>query len=366
MVEVQAKRTPVYPAYKDSGKIVDFAGWALPVIFKGIKEEHLAVRERVGIFDTSHMGEVRVTGPDALAFCQRIFCNDLSKIPNGKAQYGELLNPEAGIIDDLIAYRMGDSEIFFCVNAANTDKDFKWITSQKTPADNVKIVNQSPDYAQIAVQGPKAVNVINKLLPGLGDRVGGFFFAQETLLGEPAIIARTGYTGEDGFEIFFPAAGGVKLWNALLETGKSEGIEPCGLGCRDTLRLEVAYPLHGHDISEDTTPLEAGLGWTLGWNKEFIGKAKLATQKNLGVQKKRVGLEMVDRGVARDGYPVKVGGKVVGKITSGTKTPCLDKAIAMAYVVTEFSKIDQELMVEIRGEDKKAKIVKMPFYKKTK
>ena len=360
-----ARRTPLFTAYKDSGKIVDFAGWALPVTFQGVNHEHLAVRERVGMFDTSHMGEIRVQGPEAFSFAQKIFTNDLAKIPDGKAQYGELLNQAAGIIDDLIAYRISETEIFFCVNAANTAKDYNWLLSQKAQA-KVEIVNQSDDYAQVALQGPKAAAVLEKLIPGIGAKIGTFFFSREILLSEKALIARTGYTGEDGFEIFYPARAAIKLWNALLEAGKSEGIEPCGLGARDTLRLEMGYPLHGHDISEDTTPLEAGLGWTVGWNKKFIGREKLEQQKADGVQKKRVGLEMVDRGIPRDPYPVKANGKVIGKITSGTKTPCLEKPIAIAYVETKFSNLGQEVFVEIRGEDKKAQVVKMPFYKKNK
>jgi aminomethyltransferase len=360
-----ARRTPLFTAYKDSGKIVDFAGWALPVTFQGVNHEHLAVRERVGMFDTSHMGEIRLLGPEAFSFAQKIFTNDLAKIPDGKAQYGELLNENAGIIDDLIAYRISETEIFFCVNAANTDKDYKWMLARKA-GEKVEILNQSDDYAQIALQGPKAAAVLEKFLPGISAKVGTFFFSREVLLSEKALIARTGYTGEDGFEIFYPAKSAVKLWNALLEAGKPEGIEPCGLGARDTLRLEMGYPLHGHDISEETTPLEAGLGWTIGWNKNFIGKEKLERQKAEGVKKKRVGLEMVDRGIARDGYPVKADGRVIGKITSGTKTACLDKPIAIAYVETAFANLGQEVLVEIRGEDKKAQVVKMPFYKKNK
>jgi len=360
-----AKRTPLFTAYKDIGKIVDFAGWALPVMFKGIKEEHLAVRERVGMFDTSHMGEIRILGKDALNYAQRVFTNDLSKIPDGKAQYGELLNFEGGIIDDLIAYRISESEIFLCVNAANAEKDFNWICDQKA-GDKIQVLNQSADYAQIALQGPKAAPVISKILPGISEKIGSFFFAQTEFLGEKAIVARTGYTGEDGFEIFFPAAFALKLWNALLEAGKPEGLELCGLGARDTLRLEMGYPLHGHDTSEQITPLEAGLGWTVGWNKNFIGKEKLEAQKVLGVKKKRVGLEMINRGIAREGYPVKAQARVIGKVTSGTKTPSLEKPIAMAYVETEFAELGRELFVEIRGEDKKARVVKMPFYKKPK
>ena len=275
------------------------------------------------------------------------------------------MNPNAGIIDDLIAYRMSETEIFFCVNAANTDKDFKWMKSQKA-GEKIDIINQSDEYAQIALQGPKARPSLKNSCPASPQRSALFSSRRKLCSREKSIIARTGYTGEDGFEIFYPASAAVKLWNALLEKGKPEGLEPCGLGARDTLRLEMGYPLHGHDISEDTTPLEAGLGWTLGWNKNFIGKEKLEAQKAAGVAKKRVGMEMVDRGIARDGYPVKVEGKVIGKVTSGTKTPCVEKAIAVAYVETKFSGLGQELFVEIRGEDKKAVVVKMPFYKKAK
>jgi len=341
---------------------VDFAGWELPVYFKGIKDEHLTVRERVGIFDTSHMGEVRILGRDALKFGQRVFTDDLAKIANGKAQYGELLNFEGGIIDDVIFYKIGETELFVCVNASNAEKDFSWMLEQKA-GDQVEIVNQSLEYAQIAVQGPKAIAVFSKILPE-ADQIGKFAFIQAQVLGEPAIIARTGYTGEDGVEIFYPAAKAGKVWSALLEKGGAEGLEPCGLGARDTLRLEMGYPLHGHEITEKTTPIEAGLAWTVGWNKNFIGKDVLEKQKVQGVQKKRVGLNMIDKGIARDGYPIKAGGRVIGKVTSGTKTPCVDSPIAMGYVETAFAELGKEVMVEIRGEDKKAKVVAMPFYQK--
>ncbi len=356
------KRTPLYPLYKDTGRLVDFAGWELPVYFAGIKEEHLAVRERAGIFDTSHMGEIRILGRDALKFGQRVFTNDLKKIPNGKAQYGELLNYEAGIIDDVIFYKIGETELFVCVNASNAEKDFQWMREQKA-GDQVEIVNQSPEYAQIAAQGPKALAVFSKLFPE-AEKIGHFAFVQAELLGQKAIIARTGYTGEDGVEIFYPAEKSGSVWSALLDKGKPEGIQPCGLGARDTLRLEMGYPLHGHEITEKTTPLEAGLAWTIGWNKNFIGKELLDRQKINGVTKKRVGLNVIDKGIARDGYPIKAGGRVIGKVTSGTKTPCVDLPIAMGYVETAFAELGREVMVEIRGEDKKAKVVAMPFYKK--
>jgi len=355
------KRTPLYEVYKDCSRLVDFAGWELPVYFEGIKEEHLAVRERAGIFDTSHMGEIRVIGPDALKFIQRVFCNDLNKIPNGKAQYGAFLNFEAGIIDDVIVYRISEQELFICVNAANAEKDFQWLKDEKSMA-QVELINQSQEYAQIAVQGPKAVQVFSRLFPQ-AEKILRFGFVQAELLGQKCIIGRTGYTGEDGVEIFCPAQKAVDIWSALLDTGKDVGIQPCGLGARDTLRLEMGYPLHGHDISEQTTPLEADLGWIIGWGKEFIGKDVLEKQRVLGVRKKRIGLKMIDKGVARDGYPLKANGKLIGKVTSGTKTPCLPYAIAMGYVETEFAEPGRELAVEIRGEDKKAQVVKLPFLK---
>jgi len=353
------KRTPLYPAYQDSARLVDFAGWELPVYFAGIKEEHLAVREKAGIFDTSHMGELRILGPDAINFVQRVFCNDLMKIPDGKAQYGAFLNFEAGIIDDVIVYRISATELFICVNAANADKDFQWLLDQKSMA-KIEILNQSGEYAQIAVQGPKAMTVFSRLFPD-AEKIGRFAFVQTEVLDQKCIIGRTGYTGEDGVEIFCPAEKAGRVWSALLEQGKPEGIQPCGLGARDTLRLEMGFPLHGHDISEQTTPLEADLAWIVGWGKNFIGKEVLEKQRVLGVGKKRIGLKMIDKGIARDGYPIKAEGRVIGKVTSGTKTPCLQNPIAMGYVETGFAEIGKELRVEIRGEDKKSQVVPLPF-----
>ena len=362
MQEKQLKRSPVYELYKNSARLIDFVGWELPVYFKGIKEEHLAVRNQVGLFDISHMGEIRIKGKDAYNFVQRVFCNDFSKIKSGRAQYGAFLNPEGGIIDDVIGYFFSEQEIFFCVNSANTDKDYQWLLEQKTQ-DRVEIINQSAEYAELALQGPKAQALFSLFLPEV-EKVPRFGFIEAKILDENSIIARTGYTGEDGFEIFYPQSAVAKLWEVLLDKGKDYGIEPCGLGARDTLRLEMGYPLHGHDISESTTPLEADLAWILGWNKNFIGKDKLVLQKNLGVEKKRIGLEMIDKGIAREGYSIELNGEEVGKITSGTKTPGIDKPIAMGYVKTEFAKPRQELIVKIRNEGKKARIVSMPFYKK--
>jgi len=358
----QLKQSPVYGLYENSARLIDFAGWELPVYFKGIKEEHLAVRNQVGLFDISHMGEIRIKGKATFNFVQRVFCNDFSRLSPGKAQYGAFLNPDGGVIDDVIGYFFSAKEIFFCVNSANTDKDHQWLLDQKAE-DQVEIINQSSEYAELALQGPKAQAVLSRLVPEV-EKLPRFGYMEAKFLGKNSIIARTGYTGEDGFEIFYPQSAVAKLWEALLDKGKDYGIEPCGLGARDTLRLEMGYPLHGHDISEATTPLEADLAWILGWNKNFIGKDKLVIQKSLGVKKKRIGLEMIDRGIAREGYAIEVNGEEVGKITSGTKTPSLDRPIAMGYVKPEFANPGQELIVKIREEKRKARIVAMPFYKK--
>ncbi len=357
------KRTPLFSVYKDSARLIDFAGWLLPVYFSGIKKEHLAVRERAGIFDTSHMGEILVRGEDALSFSQRLFCNDLSRIPFGKAQYGAFLNHEAGIIDDVIAYKFSEQEILFCVNAINIEKDFNWLVENKA-GDKVEIINQSEELAQLALQGPASHKILEKLNPEPARKLGGFEFCFCELVGEKALVSRTGYTGEDGFEIFFPSSKVSRLWEALLEAGEEFGLVPCGLGARDTLRLEMGYPLWGNDINEDTTPIEAGLGWIVAWQKEnFIGKEILIRQKNLGVRKKRVGIEMKD-GIARKGYLIKKQENTIGRITSGTKTPSLQKPIAMGYVEVEYANIGEEVEVEIRDKARKAQIVQMPFYKK--
>ena len=358
------RRSPIFSLY-GSARLIDFAGWEMPVYFSSIKQEHLAVREKAGLFDTSHMGEILVRGKDALSFAQRVFSNDLARISSGKAQYGAFLNYEAGIIDDVIAYLLEENEVFFCVNAVNTEKDYKWLV-QNLAGDDAQILNLSEQYAQLALQGPVSAQVLSRLNPEPAEKLAGFEFCSCILLGEEAMVSRTGYTGEDGFEIFYPAEKAPQLWQAFLEKGADLGLIPCGLGARDTLRLEMGYPLWGRDINEDTTPLEAGLDWIVGWQKpNFIGKDFLERQKNLGVAKKRVGIMMTEPGIARTGYPIKKNSQPVGKITSGTKTPCLEQAIAMGYVAVEYSQSGTELLVEIRGKDKKARVVVMPFYQKS-
>ena len=364
-MEAGLRRSAIFSAYR-SARLIDFAGWEMPVYFTSIKQEHLAVRERAGLFDTSHMGEILVKGKDALSFAQRVFSNDLAGVSSGRAQYGAFLNYEAGIVDDVIAYLLGEDEILFCVNAVNTEKDYKWLV-QNLAGDDAQILNLSEQYAQLALQGPASAQVLSRLNPEPAEGLSGFEFCFCSLLGEQALVSRTGYTGEDGFEIFYPAEKSLKLWQALLEKGADFGLIPCGLGARDTLRLEMGYPLWGRDINENTTPLEASLNWIVGWQKpNFIGKDFLERQKSLGVAKIRVGIIMSEPGIARAGYLIKDDkSQSIGKITSGTKTPCLEQAIAMGYVPVEYSQPGTELLVEIRGKDKKARVVEMPFYQKS-
>lgn len=356
------KRTPLFPMYEPAGgKLVDFGGWELPVQFAGIKEEHLAVRGRAGIFDVSHMGEVRVSGPGALAFLQSATTNDVSRLELGAAQYSGLLNPEGGFLDDIFVYRLGPDEYFLCVNAGNAERDFEWLSGLTHPDCAVK--NESAQWAQIAIQGPRAVAIAARSFgePKLAE-IKKLHLAAHS--GGTILLARTGYTGEDGFEIFVPAAGACELWENLLKAGRDEGLIPCGLGARDTLRLEMGYPLHGHDLTPAITPLEADLAWIVALNKkDFMGRAALEKQKKTGIIKKRVGLVMVEPGVPRDGYKI-IAAHGEGKITSGTKTPSLDQAVAMGYVPITDAAEGTEVAVDIRGKARKARIQKWPFYRR--
>jgi len=356
------KRTPLFPVYGPlGGRLVDFGGWELPVQFAGIKAEHLAVRAQAGIFDVSHMGEVRVKGPGALAFLQRVTTNDVARLADGHSQYSGLLNPEGGFIDDLFVYRLAADHYFLCVNAGNTDADFAWLSAQPHP--DCAVENESPAWAQVAVQGPAAVAIVDDLAGGTVAGVPRLGIKSARLEGIETMCARTGYTGEDGFEIFVPAASGVALWDALLAAGQGRGLLPCGLGARDTLRLEMGYPLHGHDISPTITPVEAELNWIVAMKKgEFIGRAAIERQQREGVSRKRVGLVMIDPGIPRDHFKV-FAPHGEGVVTSGTKTPSLDAAIALAYVPVADAAAGTVVEVEIRGSRKKARVQKWPFYK---
>jgi len=343
--------------------MVEFAGWEMPVQYKGVIDEHLAVRSRAGLFDVSHMGEIEVRGAGALEFCQRLTANDLSRVKLLQAQYNLLLNEHGGVIDDVIFYRLQPEVFFVCVNASNTEKDFDWLERQA--AGRVEVENVSAKYAQLALQGPLAGSILQPLtaydLAGLKS----FHFAFADVASIRCLVARTGYTGEEGFEIYCDGADAERLWSALLEAGAPVGLVAVGLGARDTLRLEKAYPLYGHELDDTTTPLEAGLEWVTKFSKPvFMGREILLRQKEAGVTRKLVGLELLEPGIARSEYGLFKNGKLIGRVTSGTKSPSLGKSIALGYLASEEAVIDNTIEVEIRTRKVPARIVSVPFYRR--
>jgi aminomethyltransferase len=362
----ELRRTPLNARHRASNaRMVPFAGWDMPVEYSGITNEHLAVRTRAGLFDVSHMGEIEIAGADALTAVQHISSNDASALKTGQAQYSGLLTPDGTFVDDMVVYRMAPAHFMLVVNASNIAKDYGWIAEQIKPAGQVAAVNASSRYALIAIQGPASREVLQPLTGLDLSDLGYYWFGHGEVAGARATISRTGYTGEDGFEIFVPPNMADRVWQALLEAGRSAEVIPCGLGARDTLRLEAAMRLYGNDIDESTTPVEAGLGWIVGWNKDsFSGRERLREQKGKGVARKLVGFEMIDRGIARHGYSVVAGEHRIGIVTSGTQTPFLKKAIGMAYVPVERSAAGTEIDINIRGRVSKARVVPLPFYKR--
>lgn len=364
----ELKRTPLFPVYAQyGGKTIDFGGWELPVQFSSIKEEHEAVRERAGLFDVSHMGEVEVTGPDALAFVQKMTTNDASKLAINQAQYSILCYPDGGTVDDLLVYKQADDHYLLVINASNIDKDVAWLNEHVTG--DVTVKNISPEVAQLALQGPLAEKVLSRLTDTDLTTIGFFRFLPDVQLnGSKALVSRTGYTGEDGFEIYCQAEDAASLWEAILKAGEEEGVLPCGLGARDTLRFEAKLPLYGQELSQGISPLEAGLGFAVKLDKEsdFIGKSALQKQKEQGVPRKLVGIEMIDRGIPRSHYPVYLGEEQIGEVTTGTQSPTLKKNVGLALIQAQHATVDQEVDVEIRGKRVKARIVKTPFYKRSK
>ncbi|HEX3036093.1 MAG TPA: glycine cleavage system aminomethyltransferase GcvT [Thermodesulfobacteriota bacterium] len=360
-------RTALYEAHKKLGaKITEFAGWELPVEYTGIRDEHLAVRNRAGLFDISHMGEIEVVGKDASSLCQWVTTNDISKLENHQAQYTLLCNHEGGVIDDIIVYKFGDEHFFICVNAVNTVKDYEWIKGAKGEF-KAEVLNKSHEFSQFALQGPDAEKILNSALDMDFSTLKRFYCQPVDWNSIQLIVARTGYTGEDGFEIFLPWDQAKVLWEEILEKGKSYGIQPCGLGARDTLRVEMGYPLYGHEIDEDTNPFEAGLDKVVKVDKgNFIGKEFLINSMKKGLKKRLVGFEMIDRGIARQGYGILRDERVLGKVTSGTLSPSLQKPIGMGYLRTDVETGDGEIQIEVRENRRKAKIVSVPFYKKAK
>ncbi|MGE3177925.1 MAG: glycine cleavage system aminomethyltransferase GcvT [Vicinamibacterales bacterium] len=360
------KKTPLNARHRAMGaRMVPFGGWDMPVEYSGITAEHLAVRERAGLFDVSHMGQIEIAGDNALEAVQRISCNDASKLAVGQAQYSGLLTPQGTFVDDLLVYRLATKHFLLVVNASHIAKDYAHIAEHIAGCGDAVAIDSSSRYALIAVQGPRAIEVLQPLTGVDLASMKYYWFANGEVANVRATVSRTGYTGEDGFEIFVPPQSADRVWLALLEAGAPVGLVPCGLGARDTLRLEAGMRLHGNDIDESTTVIEADLGWIVGWKKaEFIGADVLRSQKANGVGRKLVGFEMIDRGIARQGHPVFVGDAQVGQVTSGTQTPYLKKAIGLAYLALPFTAAGTEFDVDIRGRRTRARVVPLPFYKR--
>jgi aminomethyltransferase len=344
-------------------RMVPYAGWQMPVEYAGISREHLIVRSSAGLFDVSHMGEIEVAGKGALAAVQRVSCNDASQLAVGRAHYSALLTPAGTFVDDVMVYRLGPSHFLLVVNAANVAKDYTWIAEQARQVPDAAVVDSSARYALIAIQGPAAADILGPVATIDVAEIAAFGLSYGEVANARALIARTGYTGEDGFELFVPPAMADRVWQALLESGRPNGILPCGLGARDTLRLEAGMRLYGNDIDETTTVLEAGLGWIIGWNKtEGIGLDRLRAQKATGPARRLVGFELTGAGIARHGCSVLHEGRAVGHVTSGTRTPFIKKAVGMAYVPSALAAPGTTLAIDIRGRAAEAAVVRLPFY----
>jgi aminomethyltransferase len=368
------RKTALFPVHRQMGaKMVEFNGWEMPVEYPsagGIIAEHNAVRTGVGIFDVSHMGDIRLAGPQALAAVQHTSMNDASRLALGQAQYSALLYPQGTFVDDVVVHRLGEDEYLLVINAGTREKDVNWVRDNTREFD-CRVENLSDDFSQIAIQGPKAASLLQKLTDTDLTAVKFYWVTRGTVCGlENTLIARTGYTGEDGFEIYIPSdqATSARVWNQIMEAGKEFGVVPCGLGARNTLRLEAKLPLYGHEISDTINVWEAGLDRFCKMDKpDFIGRAALEKAKTEGIKRALVGLEIIERGIARDGYPIldDAGGKM-GYVTSGSPAPFLKKNIALAYVPPQFAALGTELKVEIRGQGVKAMVVPTPFYKRPK
>ena len=361
------KRTPLYEVHCSlGGKMVDFGGWELPIQYTGIIEEHQQVRNAAGLFDVSHMGEITVKGTDAEKMIENLITNSILKAKEYQVVYSPMCYPDGGVVDDLLVYKFSNQDYLLVVNASNIDKDFSWI-KQNMQGYDVDVQNVSDQYAQLALQGPKAEEILQKLVDiQLKEEIKFFYFKPNVMIdGIKAMVSRTGYTGEDGFEIYIKANNAATIWGKLLEAGKAEGLIPVGLGARDTLRLEAALPLYGHELTKDISPIEAGLEKFVKLDKnEFIGKAALINQKDAGVCRKLVGFEMGGRGIARSNYGIQVQGNNIGFVTSGSFSPTLNKNIGLALVEVDYSKEDIEIDIVIRNKLVRAKIIKTPFITK--
>lgn len=343
--------------------MVEFAGWSMPVQYGGVLDEHRAARQRAGLFDVSHMGEIHVTGPGAEAFLQRLTPNNVERLSSGRAHYSGLLNEHGGYLDDLLIYRLGDEEFLIVVNAANVESDFDWIRGHAS--DGVTVEDVSADYALLALQGPRALDILARLTDSELEEIRYYRFARGRVADRDAILSRTGYTGEDGFELYVAPDDAPAIWRRLLEAGEPEGLVPAGLGARDTLRLEAGLALYGHELDAETTPWEAGLDWVVKLDTgDFIGRRALLEQQEAGVARRLVGFEVEGRGIAREGHSVLVDGEPTGGVTSGTFSPTFEKALGMAYVPADIAEPGRQVEIEVRGRRLPARLVALPFYRR--
>jgi aminomethyltransferase len=362
----QLRKTPLHAAHRRlKAKMVDFGGWDMPVEYSGIIAEHLAVRTAAGLFDVSHMGEIEIRGPRALDLVQKVTCNDAARLAIGQAQYSGLMTDQGTFVDDLLVHKLSHTHYFLCVNAGNQDRDYDYIGAHNSFSAQVE--NAGPRYTQLALQGPLAPAILQRLTPVDLSPIRYYRFTFGKVGGVDCLIARTGYTGSDGFEIYFAPEHSEKLWNDLLEAGHRDGLIPCGLGARNTLRLEAGLCLYGHEIDDTTNVWEAGLGWICKTDKgDFLGRDALLWKKKIGLRRKLVGFEMEERLIARDACPVLFDGRKVGHVTSGSPAPFLKKNIGMAYVPVEIAEPGARIFIGIRNQQAAARIVELPFYKRPK
>ena len=357
-------RTALHAVHKRMGaRMVPFGGWEMPLQYTGIVEEHLAVRTHAGLFDVSHMGQIEVRGRDALRLVQHVTSNDAARLAIGQAQYSGLMYPQGTLADDLLVHKLADDHFLLVVNAANQERDFNWICEQNRF--HAEVCNTGAQYSQLALQGPQATSILQRLTDTDLGALGYYWFARGSVDGAECLLARTGYTGEDGFELYFAPSESERLWYKLLEVGRGHGLVPCGLGARNTLRLEAKMALYGHEIDETHTPLEADLGWICKLDKgEFLGRETLVRQKQHGVRRRLIGFQMTERGIARDGYPVYAEDTEIGYVTSGSPAPFLRTNIGLAYLPSELAQVGGEIRIGIRNQRVAARIVETPFYKR--
>ncbi|MBC7924094.1 MAG: glycine cleavage system aminomethyltransferase GcvT [Bryobacteraceae bacterium] len=362
----ELKKTPLNSLHRQSGaRMVDFGGWDMPVQYSGLVDEHHTVRNAVGLFDVSHMGEIEVRGPEALNLVNALTSNDAAKLQTGQIQYSGLMYEHGGFVDDILVHKVDDDHFFICVNASNQEKDYDYFSTMNLQKATVEYASER--YAQIAVQGPKALNTLQKLTRTPLETIRYYWFLDGEVADIPARIARTGYTGEDGFELYIAPDFAERIWEALLESGQEFGIKPCGLGARNTLRLEAKMALYGHEIGPSEGPLEAGLGWIVKFDKvHFAGKPALEKQQAEGLSRKLAGFEMTGRGIGRDGYEVQIEGEPAGWVTSGGPSPTLSRNIGLCYLPSASAEPGQKIEILVRNQPVEAKVVPTPFYKRAK